>query len=128
MKLYKDDYVIEGSVQEIAEFLKEDLNKKNQYIILTENTVLFYKKPIIRAGGITERYYVAPKGTELYFIGKEKVSGFKSICSVYIDEKGYNVVIPETDVNDPSFIEFKNTFRKGQETKRAKLKEKFEQQ
>lgn len=97
MKLYKDEYVIEGTVKEITEFLKEDLNKNKQYIKLTESTALFYKNPIEIAGGFREFYYIAPKGTELNYLGKEvvRISGFDRLCSVYVNEKGLEIVIPE---------------------------------
>lgn len=118
MRLFKDNYIIEGTPLEIQEFLNADKKPKDTYkgdYVLTEDTLVFYTNidstgsSITFYNGFTElpkRGYIATKGTVLKYVRhgyKDNVEHdprVKTLLPIFENERGTEVIVPISYINE----------------------------
>lgn len=113
MKYIGKDYTLEGSPEEIKEFLGKENSSTPLYsrYKLTEDLLLFYEnvETIMEANRgeyngftwIPERGYEAPKGTVLDYVRD------RDKCKIFRNEKGTEVKVSKRDIEQGRLIPLK---------------------
>lgn len=129
MRLFKDNYVIDGTPLEIQEFLSVGRDKKSKDTykgdyVLTEDTLVFYASigstgsNITFYNGFTElpkRGYTASEGTILRYVrhgyqdNVEHDPRVKTLLPIFENKQGTEVIVPLSYINEGKLKSYENT-------------------